>query len=260
MPRTAIIVPCYNEENRLQPIAFQQEVEQHPDLHFYFVNDGSRDNTMRMLRDMCQVNPEQLYAINQPKNKGKAEAVRQGVLTAIAQEYELIGFWDADLATPLCHIHDFINVLNETPQTNVVMGSRVKLLGRNIDRKPLRHYLGRMFATCTSIILQLPVYDTQCGAKLFRNTPAFRWAFSRPFTVNWIFDVEILARLTQFAQSQGAPNIERTTTEYPLQVWTDVPGSKLKTTDFLRGGLDLLKVAQILYLPGEDNVPKEWEK
>lgn len=260
MPRTAIIVPCYNEEKRLQPGAFHQEAKQHPSLHFFFVNDGSRDNTLRILRNMAKENPEQLHVVNLTKNQGKAEAVRQGVLSAVAQEYEQIGYWDADLATPLHHIHDFVNVLNEQAQINVVLGSRVKLLGRNIERNPMRHYLGRVFATFTSLILNLPLYDTQCGAKLFRNNAAFRWAFSKPFRVAWIFDVELLARLTRFEQSLGNPDISPSAIEFPLQTWRDIPGSKLKVKDFIQGGFDLLKVARFLYIPNEDNAPKEWEK
>jgi hypothetical protein len=56
--------------------------------------------------------------------------------------HPLIGFWDADLATPCSQLRDFLEVLRMRPQTDLVLGSRVKLLGRHIDRKRSRHYIG----------------------------------------------------------------------------------------------------------------------
>jgi hypothetical protein len=160
-------------------------------------------------------------------NQGKAEAVRRGVLEAFTDSSAaLVGYWDADLATPLGAIATFSAILDE-PRIQMVMGSRVKLMGRHIERDLTRHYLGRGFATLIAFALDLPVYDTQCGAKLFRANPLFARVFARRFRSRWTFDVEILARLLEEERS-GAIQVAEQCVECPLEAWRDQPGSKLK--------------------------------
>ena len=90
------------------------------------------------------------------------------MLTALGTGYDFVGFWDADLATPLDELSLFVDTLTARPDIDIVIGARVALLGRRIDRKLYRHAYGRVFATAVSQLLSLEVYDTQCGAKLFR--------------------------------------------------------------------------------------------
>jgi hypothetical protein len=118
----------------------------------------------------------------------------------------------------------------------------VQLLGRSIERNYTRHYVGRVFATCASLSLGLPVYDTQCGAKLFRRTDALAAALATPFTSRWAFDVELLARLVRPQRGVAPIDISRIREE-PLLTWTDIPGSKLRPWAALRGGFDLLRLA-----------------
>jgi hypothetical protein len=118
-----------------------------------------------------------------------------------------------------------------------VLGSRIRLLGRRVRRSPARHYAGRVFATVASLKLRLPVYDTQCGAKLFRACGETRAAFERPFSSRWIFDVEILARLTG---SLGPEAVAERLVEHPLAEWADVGESKLRLREALVAGLQLL--------------------
>jgi dolichyl-phosphate beta-glucosyltransferase len=128
----------------------------------------------------------------------------------------------------------------------MVLGSRVRLLGRRIERRAARHYLGRLFATVVSWMLGLPVYDTQCGAKLFRVSPEMRGVFERPFLSRWIFDVEILAR---WGQSVRARNAGWGILEIPLREWRDVPGSKLRIKDFFRAALGLVEIQRAYSRP-----------
>lgn len=240
MPQTAIVVPCYNEEARLQAEAFVRAVRGDPALIVLFVNDGSTDATAALLREICARSPQQLRQLDLAKNAGKAEAVRQGMLQAFSLDVAWVGYWDADLAAPLDELGALAAAV-QRPGVELALGSRVRLLGRSIERSPLRHYLGRLFATLASMVLRLPVYDTQCGAKLFRRTERVARVFAQPFMTRWIFDVEILARLAVEAGEQALPG---TVVEVPLHRWHDVAGSKLRPGSAIRAGLELLRVAR----------------
>jgi len=241
MQKTAIIVPCYNESERLNSKAFIRYTAENKWVNFFFVNDGSTDSTIEIINDMCQSNPGQMLCVDQKLNAGKAEAVRQGFLKAMDLGFDNIGYWDADLATPLEAI-DRLCTLLEDKQVIAAIGSRVKLLGYRIDRKPLRHYLGRIFATCASSVLGLSIYDTQCGAKVFKNNSELKKVFSTPFIVKWIFDVEIFARFGVILKSKGVGSLENHALEYPLEEWTHIAGSKVKPSAFVLGVMELLKI------------------
>jgi putative flippase GtrA len=236
MNRTFIVVPCYNEEERLDTEAFARCIEGQPNTSFVFVNDGSTDATLRVLQGLAARFPDRVHVVDQNPNAGKAEAVRQGMLTAMSFGADLAGYWDADLATPLEAIPRFVEVFDSHPETEIVLGARVALLGHDIDRKPSRHYLGRVFATGASLVLNVPVYDTQCGAKLMRCNDQTRELFEEPFGSRWIFDVEMLAR-----HLKGRTNPHQIR-ELPLDQWTDVAGSKVKPLDFFRALGELIQV------------------
>lgn len=250
MQKTAIIVPCYNEYHRLKVQEFQRYTEKNKEVHFIFVNDASTDGTQKLICDLCGVNSLQMSYLILKNNSGKAEAVRQGFLEAIKKDFENIGLWDADLSAPLDQISKFCEILNNN-SIEIVLGSRVKLLGRRIERMALRHFLGRLFATFSSLVLGMPVYDTQCGAKIFKNTIDFKRVFSFPFISRWIFDVEILARYKILKKEEGSTSIEESAIEYPLEEWTHISGSKLKIRDLFKSALDLFKIYLLLHAPGK---------
>jgi dolichyl-phosphate beta-glucosyltransferase len=228
-----LVVPCYNEEQRLGLEAFRSFDGGPDQTGFLFVDDGSRDGTRRLLQS------HGFDVLGLDRNVGKAEAVRRGIIEAIARGAEIVGFWDADLATPLSELPLFLDVMRERPAIEMVYGARVRLLGREISRDESRHYFGRIGATLISRTLGLAVYDTQCGAKLFRVNDTIRQVFATPFLSRWIFDVEILAR---FVKLRGRDGAARAIYELPLRVWKDVKGSKLRSTDFLRALRDLWRI------------------
>jgi dolichyl-phosphate beta-glucosyltransferase len=241
-PRTCIVVPCYNEAARLDRQAFVAAVQRDPGLCFVFVNDGSRDATLQVLHELAASDPTRLRVVDQQPNQGKAAAVRAGMLHALTLGPEHAGYWDADLATPLEEVPRFVAVLDAHPELQVVFGSRVQLLGRTIERSSARHYLGRIFATVASTLLALPVYDTQCGAKLFRADPDTAALFGTPFEVNWTFDVELIARLIRLRADSGRTPAARAIYELPLDRWHDVAGSKVRPHDFVVALFEVLRI------------------
>ena len=222
--RTLLIIPCYNEATRLQAQPFLQLVAANRSVRLLFVDDGSTDGTPAILANIQSGGRDRISVLTLPANAGKASAVQRGVLAAIEEQPEFVGYWDADLSTPLSELQAFIGLLDSCPEVDIAMGARVRMLGRRIKRSPLRHYAGRMFATAASIALRIAVYDTQCGAKVFRVNDAVRQAFGAPFRSPWVMDVEILAR---YIATVGRASAVARICEIPLQAWTDVPGSKL---------------------------------
>jgi dolichyl-phosphate beta-glucosyltransferase len=237
--RAVIVVPCYNEENRLDVEEFRRFALDPHQVEFLFVNDGSSDRTVDVLTKLAASDSSRFSLLDLPKNGGKAEAVRQGTLAAIAKRPEFVGFWDADLATPLGELPGFLELLTGDPELHLIFGARVRLLGREISRQPARHYVGRVGATLISSSLGIAVYDTQCGAKLFRASDELESVFARPFLSRWIFDVEILAR---YIELWGRNRTARATYELPLRRWHDVRGSKVRSGDFLKALNDLWRI------------------
>jgi dolichyl-phosphate beta-glucosyltransferase len=238
-PRVVIVIPCYNEERRLPVDQFRQFLNDQR-IGFVFVDDGSTDNTIARIESIRANLADRVSLVRSPANQGKAEAVRLGINSALEQDPEYVGFWDADLATPLDAIPQFLEVLAGRPDLDMVFGSRVKLLGRNVNRRATRHYLGRVFATTVSVILRIPIYDTQCGAKIFRVGPRTRGLTLERFQTRWVFDVEILAR---YIRQVGSPeSAARHIYEFPLLRWEDVAGSKVKATDFFSALRDVILI------------------
>jgi dolichyl-phosphate beta-glucosyltransferase len=240
---TVLVVPCYNEAARLRPEVFRSGVAEYPWLRFLFVDDGSSDDTRSVLETMAR-GSDRLSVLSLSVNSGKAEAVRLGMLRALETGAGFVGYWDADLSTPLDAIPGFMEVFRSLPRLEIVMGSRVQMLGRDIRRTPTRHYFGRVFATGASLALGLPVYDTQCGAKIFRATNHLRRLLSRPFISRWMFDVELLARFIDTPDEGNAAVVNRADLIYELalQQWVDEPGSKVRTKDGVRALTDLVRI------------------
>ncbi len=228
MSKTILIIPCYNEAARLDCEALTAFAAANPAISLLAVDDGSTDDTGKLLAE------HGIRCLKLPSNQGKAEAVRQGVLAALGEPCDYIGYFDADLATPLEMAPLWAGMFDAEPGLGMICGCRLRRLGSDVRRRMFRHLIGRGFATVFSAYLGLPVYDTQCGAKLFRKAVATE-LFAAPFVTRWLFDVELFRR---YSRERALSEIS----EYPLPVWREVGGSKLKVRHAFRILRELLKL------------------
>lgn len=235
---TTVVVPCYNEEGRLDVAAFKEAVTVRHAWSFVFVNDGSGDRTATLLDEIRSVAPQRVDVLTLGRNSGKGEAVRHGMVEAVQGGAEVVAFLDADLATPFSELDRLVARIAEDEQVEVVLGARVRRLGAEVRRSPARHFVGRIYGTVAALALGVGVYDTQCGAKVFRATPRLSESLERPFSERWAFDVELLSRLTRGSGGSGWSTI----VEEPLQVWSEHGGSKLGALEAMVAGMELVRI------------------
>ena len=235
-----LVVPCYEEVHRLDGDAMRALVDT-ADVHLILVDDGSTDGTLDRLAALAASRPDVITVLTRGANTGKGEAVRAGLLVALDAATSLVGYFDADLAAPVSEIARLVEIAAARADVDVVLGARVALLGHRIHRSALRHYLGRIFATASSLTLGLQVYDTQCGAKVFRATQTLRAALREPFRSRWAFDVELLSRLT-LGNGSVAPIAVDAMLEVPLEQWSDIGGSKLGPRQAITAVVDLARI------------------
>ncbi len=237
-----VVIPCFNEVARLSKQGVTELVT-NDEIGVVLVDDGSDDGT-RDLAFEIQRTVDGVEVLILQQNMGKAEAVRRGMNHALTLGAEVIGYLDADFATPS---KDMLGLLREleTNDVKVCLGSRWLHLGARIDRTSFRHYGGRIFATIASSVLKLSVYDTQCGAKVFRVSDVLVRALSEPFLSRWAFDVELIGRLL-YDREKETRYTEGDFIEVPLQTWRDIRGSKIRFTDMVTATFELLFIKRAL--------------
>lgn len=237
MQKTCIIIPLYNEASRFDTEALIDFTKNNT-IDFCLVNDGSNDNTHQVI-DKLEKENNFITAIHLPKNNGKAEAIRTAYnKLSHTNEYNYIGYFDADFATPLDEIHNFMLEIEHSNKP-FIMGIRLKRIGAIIERNNTRHYFGRIVASIVSeLILKLPIYDTQCGAKLIKTDLA-KELFKDSFKTKWLFDIELIARMQKL---HGKDFCLNNIVELPLNVWVDKGDSRLSLLDFIKTPFNLIKI------------------
>ncbi|MGE0560229.1 MAG: glycosyltransferase [Flavobacteriales bacterium] len=238
MQKCCIIIPCYNEAKRILENEFLSFVNENSSIDLLFVNDGSNDNTIDVLQKLSQKHP-QIAVLDLTKNLGKAEAVRAGFLQALKNvTYNYIAFLDADLAIPL---DEFIRLLDFTlknPQLEFTYLSKIRRVGAAVNQPYKRFLMGRILSFMTRLSLNLPVYDTQCGCKLFSRNIASK-IFETPFISAWLFDIELFWRILNL---KNRAYFDTNTQEVPLNRLVDRGSSKVSGKALFKLPVEFFKI------------------
>lgn len=236
-----IVVPCYNEAIRFNSDYFNKLIKI-PDTIWLFINDGSTDNTGELLQKYSQ-RKNTMYLTNK-KNLGKSKTLVRGFQYAFRQYGALawVGFLDSDGAF---HVSDVQGMIKHTSSKrltayNAVYSSRVKMAGRIIKRKPIRHVISRLITTGFGLIWPDIPYDTQSGFKLYRITNEFKLLFLQSFKTRWFFDIELSIKYSRYQK------INLKVWEVPVFLWVDIQGSKINLKEGVRLSFEILYIFFLL--------------
>lgn len=225
-----VVIPCYNEEERLKGEEFKSFINKYLGYHLCFVNDGSKDNTLKILNELRAGNEERISVYDCKKNGGKAEAVRLGMLhLAKDQQFDYIGFLDADLSTNFDDFQDLVTTITNS-DFQIVSGSRMSRMGADITKESARAIISKTINFIIRKTLGMEINDTQCGAKIMTKE-IIEKTFQTKFLTKWLFDVEIFMRMKRV---YGLQKAKQMICEQPLKRWIHADGSKLSMKDSVK--------------------------
>jgi len=214
-PRTTLIIPAYNEAERLQT-GFERLMRASDegridldDLSLLYVDDGSTDDTASVARSIIETVPNGSVLV-QAHNQGKGAAIRAGVAVA---RTDLLAFTDADMAIDPRQLPSLLGALGVAP---VAVGNRA-VAGKIDYGSSLRTRAGRTFNLLVRMLSDVELPDTQCGWKGARTAEA-KLLFHLTTIDGFAFDVELLARASMLGW---------TVAEVPVS-WSDVGGSHVR--------------------------------
>lgn len=221
MQRVLLVVPCYNESGRITPFledlaaSFRDE----EGVRVLVVDDGSEGaEQSRLTAAAGKITAGRtLFAppLLLPENLGKGGAVYTGWKANQGEEW--LAFVDADGSCSAAEVRRLIDTARARGTQTAFFASRIKMLGRRVERRLHRHLLGRVYATLVSEMLDIPVYDSQCGLKV---VPRTAWEPLVPVLEEpgFAFDAQLLAALLD-----SGVRVE----EVPID-WHDEPGGKIR--------------------------------
>jgi dolichyl-phosphate beta-glucosyltransferase len=224
-PDLSIVVPCYNEEERL-PRTIEQ-IERYLEgkglsYELILVDDGSTDGT-RLVMDAAAERNRFVRLEALPRNRGKGRALAEGV--AVARGTRIL-VTDADLSTPIEELEKLRAELDKG--AGVAIASRALRASRVEVSQPIyRVLMGKAFNLLVQAVLLPGIWDTQCGFKLFRADVAHE-AFANLTTDGFGYDPEVLYR----AKKRGVR-----IAEVPV-VWRNSAPTKVSP---IKSSLDMFK-------------------
>ena len=188
-PQYSIVIPAYNERARI-PATLRSVLDcirrRGWSAEVVVVNDGSRDGTADVVREIAADAPE-VRLLENPGNRGKGYSVRNGLLHSFGN---VVMFTDADLSAPIEEAEGLFDAIANG--ADIAIGSRWLERNRQTIRQPLyRQFFGRCFNGVTRVIMGLHFADTQCGFKAFTRAAA-QTVFQLQTIERWGFDPEIL--------------------------------------------------------------------
>ena len=205
--RTSLVIPARNEARRIEPTLRAYAESLGPEVELIVVANACTDDTAAVARKVA-AEGSGLRVLEIAERIGKGGAVRAGWAEAAG---ELVGFADADLATPPGSVR---RVIEAAASRGAAIGSRWLPASHVTGRTPQRDLAGRVFAALVRSWTSLPFRDTQCGIKVFHRRYLPR-VLEASRVRDLAFDVELLLLL----RDQGA------TIEEVAIDWTAQPGS-----------------------------------
>lgn len=167
-PRLSLIIPAFNEQPRIRQTLEESWAylsAQPYSFELILSDDGSTDETRSIGEGFQEVHPEtRVVSIT---HGGKAAAIRAGMKAACG---EIIVFTDADLATPISYLQQFVSAIENG--ADVVIGSREGKGATRVGEPIYRHLMGRAFNRVVQTLMLPGIHDTQCGFKAFTRFAA----------------------------------------------------------------------------------------
>ena len=221
--KVSIVVPCYNEENRIKPFLtslIQFSKDNLKSYEIIVVNDGSKDKTLDVLKEFSK----DIKLVSYDKNKGKGGAVREGILSSMGEK---VLFIDADGSIQPDEIPKMLEKLDSY---DVVVGDRASK-DSDVNAIALRNITGKLFNFYVNVLFGYKTWDNLCGFKGFKKEIA-KDLFTDLIAYGWIFDVELFYKIHK-----------KNYTLYKLPIkWVHKGDSKIKLLDPFKMFFQLIKL------------------
>lgn len=203
MARISIIIPAYNEEQRIEQTLLDYSRffgRNYGDYEIIVVTDGTQDGTDKIVEGISKKD-SRIKLLNFSRRLGKGGAIFKGFEKASG---EIVGFTDADASVSPKEFNKLIIAL---PDYDCVAGSRYAKGAIQLKKQPLSvRIASRIFNILVNLLFGLDMRDTQCGAKVFRRNVIKR-VIPHMVTKDFSFDVELLWRINKIGRIKEEPLI-----------------------------------------------------